>query len=160
MFFIESCIETEIKCLCSKKIQKNRWLSFNSCWRAESHFKKFSILKIEQTVNFSIKYTFMSMMTFVFVWNVKVVLKMRIAMQNMQFKSKQRRFSNYFEKKIWKNSILFALHLNFPKMEKPDRSDLSHHKQHKYCTNRPKYRDGRRLTAVKVNTIKIKFTFF
>lgn len=45
-------------------------------------------------------------------------------------------------------------------MEKPDQSDLSHHKQLKYCTNRPKYRDGRRLTAVKVNTIKIKFKFF
>lgn len=28
--------------------------------------------------------------------------------------------------------------------------DLSHHKQFEYCTNRPKYRNSRKLTAVKV----------
>lgn len=28
--------------------------------------------------------------------------------------------------------------------------DLSHHKRFQYCTKRPRYRDGRKLTAVKV----------
>lgn len=35
-------------------------------------------------------------------------------------------------------------------MEKPEPKDLSHHKRLDYCTNRPRYRDGRKLTAVKV----------
>lgn len=35
-------------------------------------------------------------------------------------------------------------------MDALPKKDLSHHKQFEYCTKRPKYRDGRRLTAVKV----------
>ncbi|XP_055836709.1 RNA-binding protein 48 [Episyrphus balteatus] len=32
-------------------------------------------------------------------------------------------------------------------------NDLSHHKQQEYCTTRPRYRQGKKLTAVKVYTI-------
>lgn len=39
-------------------------------------------------------------------------------------------------------------------MEKSSNLNLAHHNQHKYCTNRLKYRDGKRLTAVKVNRKK------
>lgn len=42
----------------------------------------------------------------------------------------------------------------YHKMEKSSKMNLSHHNQLKYCTNRPKYRDGQRLTAVKVNKTK------
>ncbi|XP_055319308.1 RNA-binding protein 48 [Sitodiplosis mosellana] len=38
-------------------------------------------------------------------------------------------------------------------MDNQKQNDLSHHKQLEYCTNRLKYRDGRKLTAVKVYTI-------
>lgn len=35
-------------------------------------------------------------------------------------------------------------------MEKPQSLDLSHHKRLEYCTNRLNYRNGRKLTAIKV----------
>ncbi|XP_031630076.1 RNA-binding protein 48 isoform X2 [Contarinia nasturtii] len=38
-------------------------------------------------------------------------------------------------------------------MEKTNHVDLSHHKKREYCTNRLRYRDGRKLTAVKVYTV-------
>lgn len=36
------------------------------------------------------------------------------------------------------------------RMEKPQELDLSHHKRFEYCTKRLNYRDGRKLTAIKV----------
>lgn len=35
------------------------------------------------------------------------------------------------------------------KMDKTKTIDLSHHKKQEYCTSRLKYRDGKKLTAVK-----------
>lgn len=35
-------------------------------------------------------------------------------------------------------------------MENAIKSDLSHHKRFEYCTNRLNYRNGRKLTAIKV----------
>ncbi|CAG9767473.1 unnamed protein product [Ceutorhynchus assimilis] len=34
-----------------------------------------------------------------------------------------------------------------------NRKELKHHKQEQYCTTRPAYRQGRKLTAVKVYTV-------
>lgn len=35
-------------------------------------------------------------------------------------------------------------------MENSQNLDLTHHKRHEYCTNRLNYRNGRKLTAIKV----------
>lgn len=55
-------------------------------------------------------------------------------------------FTNVISKKgCWK----------FPcEMENAQQKDLSHHKRLEYCTSRLKYRDGRKLTAIKVNLDK------
>lgn len=42
-------------------------------------------------------------------------------------------------------------------MDKLKSIDLSHHKRYEYCTSRLRYRDGRRLTAVKVRKSAIVY---
>lgn len=38
-------------------------------------------------------------------------------------------------------------------MESSDVKEIKHHKQQEYCVTRPAYRQGKNLTAVKVNLI-------